>query len=254
MKRIVFICSLAAVLSGCVTTTKNVAPDPSILRVGVSPRSQPMVFKQGDQIMGIEADFAQQLGTALNRKIVFIEVPWEKQIDSLEQNKTDIIMSNMTITGPRSIRINFTTPYLQSGLSALFVRGKHDPSGLIGSTILNQTRRIGYVKDTTGEFYTVQRFVRGKLEGFKDTDAAITALLDGRIDMFIHDAPMIWWRSSMNERKLVAFPEVLNVEPVAWGIGRHNSELLDKVNALLAKWDEDGTSRKIIQNWLPSFK
>ena len=28
---------------------------------------------------------------------------------------------------------------------------------------------------------------------------------------------------------------------------------LGNVDALLKKWDEDGTSRKIIQNWLPSF-
>lgn len=253
MKRIVFISSLAAVLTGCMTTT-TVQPDPTILRVGVTPRSQPMVYKQNGQIMGIEADFAQQLGTALNRKVVFVEVPWEKQINYLEENKTDIIMSNMTITGPRSIRINFTTPYLQSGLSALFLRGRHDPSGLIGSTILNQARQIGYVKDTTGEFYATQRFTRGKLEGFKDTDAAISAMLAGRVDMFVHDAPIVWWRSSMNERQLVAFPEVLNIEPVGWGIGRHNSALLDEVNALLAEWEKDGTSRKILSNWLPSFE
>ena len=253
MKRIVFLCSLAAVLSGCVTTTKTVAPDPAILRVGVAPRSQPVIFKQGDQIMGIEADYAKQLGKALNREIVYVETPWPELIDALEQNKIDIIMSNMTVTTPRSIRINFATPYLQSGLSALFVRGKHDPSGLIGSTILNQTRNIGYVKDTTAEFYCLQRFTRGILQGYKDTDAAIQAMLNGKIDMFVHDAPMIWWRSSMHERELVAFPEVLNVEPVAWGIGRHNSELLDEVNTLLAQWEKDGTSRTIVNNWLPNL-
>lgn len=253
MKRIVFLCSLAAVLSGCVTTTKTVDPDPSILRVGISPRSQPVIFKQGGVVAGIEADYAKQLGTALNREVVFVETPWAKLIDALEQNKIDIIMSNMTVTAPRSIRINFATPYLQSGLSALFVRGRHEPSGLVGSTILNQTRNIGYVKDTTGEFYCLQRFTRGTLIGYKDTDAAVQAMLNGKIDMFVHDAPMIWWRSSMHERELVAFPEVLNVEPVAWGISRQNSELLDKVNTLLAQWEKDGTSRKIVTNWLPNL-
>ncbi len=253
MKRIIFLCALAAVLSGCISTTQPIAPNLSILRVGIAPRSQPVIYKQGDLIMGIEADYAQQLGAALHREIVFVEVPWEGLIDALEQNKIDIIMSNMTITAPRSIRINFATPYLQSGLSALFIRGTHDPSGLIGSTILNQNRRIGYLKDTTGEFYCLQRFTRGTMKGYKDTDAAIQAMLNGKLDMFVHDAPIIWWRSSMHERELVAFPEVLNIEPIAWGIGRHNSELLEKVNALLAQWEKDGTSRKIISNWLPNL-
>jgi len=84
MKRALFLIVLAAVLAGCKTT--RVDPDPSILRVGLSPRSQPMVFKQGGQVVGIEADFAHKLGKALNREVIFIETKWEKLIDSLEQN------------------------------------------------------------------------------------------------------------------------------------------------------------------------
>lgn len=253
MKRFVFLCSVAALVAGC-QTTKTVAPDPSILRVGVTPRSRPMIFEQEGQIMGIEADYAKQLGKALNREIVFTQVPWDQQIEFLENNKTDIIMSNMSITGPRAIRIEFTRPYLQSGLSALFRRDQSDPMGLIGSVIINQARTIGFVKDTTGEFYTLQRFNRATHQPFPNTEAGVKALLDGKIDMFVHDAPIVWWQSAQNERELVAFHDVLNVEPLAWGIGRHNMELLDEVNALLVKWDRDGTSARIIRNWLPSFQ
>ena len=252
MKRFVFLLSVAALLAGC-QTTKTIEPDSSILRVGVSPRSRPMIFEESGRMMGIEADFAQQLGKALNREVVFVKVPWEKQIDFLEQNKTDIIMSNMSITGPRSIRINFTRPYLQSGLSALFRRDQQETSSLIGGVIVNQARNIGFVKDTTGEFYSRQRFTRGTLRAFASPQAGVDALKSGKVDMFVHDAPVVWWQSAVNERELIAFNELLNVEPLAWGIGRHNSALLDEVNALLTQWDRDGTSAKIIKNWIPTF-
>ena len=251
MKRTIFLFSAIALLTGCQTT--SVKPDPSILRVGVSPNSQPMIFKQGDQVVGIEADFAHQLGKALNRSVIFVEVPWEKQIDYLEQNKTDIIMSNMTITGARSIRINFSTPYLQSGLSGLFRRNNCDPTSLIGSTILNQNKRVGFVKNTTSEYYSLQRFLRGELIGYSTTEAGVTALKNNKIDMFIQDAPIVWWLSAINERDLIAFPEVLNIEPLAWGVAKHNMMLLDEVNTLIAQWEKDGTSKKIIQNWIPMF-
>ncbi|MCK5676755.1 MAG: transporter substrate-binding domain-containing protein [Verrucomicrobia bacterium] len=252
MKKIVGLLFVVTLLAGCIT--QSVQPDPSVLRVGVSPRSQPMVFKQGDQIVGVEADFAHKLGEALSREVVFVEVPWNKQIDYLEQNKTDIIMSNMTITAPRSIRINFSTPYMQSGISALFRRDAYDPSGLLASTIINQNKRIGYMKNTTGEIFVMQRFLRGEKKSFSSRDAAVKALRSGKIDMFISGAPSIWWLSAINESALVAFPDVLNVEPLAWGVGKHNIALLDEVNALIAQWGEDGTSKKIIQNWIPSFK
>lgn len=249
MKRTVLLTSLAALLAGC--TTSRVAPDPSILRVGVSPRSQPVIFRQDGQIAGIEADLARRLGEALGRETVFVELKWDELIPALEQNDIDIIMSNMSITQPRSIRINFTTPYLQSGLSGLFRRDSSDGASLVGSTILNQNKRIGYIKNTTGEIFCVQKFTRAKLSGFAKTEDAVAALKSRKIDMFVHDAPMIWWHSALNESDLIAFPEVLNVEAVAWGIAKSNTALLDQVNALLAEWEKDGTLTRVIRNWLP---
>lgn len=251
MKKIAGLLALVALFTGCIT--QSVAPDPSVLRVGVSPNSQPVVFKQGGQIVGIEADFAHKLGKALNREVVFIEAPWNKQLDYLEQNKTDIIMSGMTVTAPRSIRINFATPYMQSGMSGLFRRDAYDPSGLLASTIINQNKRIGYVKDTTSEIFVMQRFPRSEKKAFSSAAAATKALKNGKIEMFIYDAPMVWWLSAMNESDLVAFPDVLSVELLAWGIAKHNKKLLDEVNVLGAQWAKDGTSQKIIHNWIPTI-
>ena len=38
------------------------------LRVGITPNLPPLAFKQDGKIVGIEADFAQKLGTALGRE------------------------------------------------------------------------------------------------------------------------------------------------------------------------------------------
>jgi ABC-type amino acid transport substrate-binding protein len=251
MKRILFSCAVIAVLAGCQTTT--VTPDPSVLRVGVSADSQPIIFKQGRQIMGIEADFAQMLGQALNRRVVFVEVQWDKLIDALEANKIDIIMSGMSITPARSIRINFSSPYLNSGLSAAFRRADSDTYSLLANVLRYQDKRVGYVRNTTGEFFCMQRFTKARKNGYSSAEAGIKALKAGKIDMFVHDAPMIWWLSAINESDVVSFPELLNVEPLAWGVAKYNMALLDEINALLAQWEKNGTSARILQNWIPNF-
>lgn len=249
MKKIVGLLSIVVLVAGCIT--QRVAPDPSVLRVGISPNSKPVAFKQGGEIAGIEADFAQLLGKELGRKVVFIEVPWKQQIEYLEKNKTDIIMSGMTITSARNIRIDFSRPYMQSGMSGLFRRDAYDPAGLLASTIINQNKRIGAVKGTTGEMFVLQRFPRSEKKTYSTASAAASALTNGKIDMFIHDAPMVWWLSALNERELVAFPDVLNVEPVAWGVRKSDTQLLDQINAAVAKWEKDGSRQKIIQKWIP---
>lgn len=247
-----FLLSATALLSGCVT--QEVAPDPSILRVGVSPNSQPMVFKQNGKIAGIEAEFAQKVGEALGRKIVFVEVPWDKQIDYLNQGRTDVIMSGMTITEARSILVDFTTPYMQSGLTPIFRRDSYDPSGMLASIVRNQNKPVGYVKDTTSEQFVFQHFMNAKKIGYAKASSGIDALKRGRLGLFINDAPMIWWQFANNESELVAFPDVLNIEPLAWAVRKGDSKLLNQLNALIAKWDKDGTSQKIVQHWIPFFR
>ena len=41
------------------------AADLSVLRVGVCPKSPPMIFKEGDRIVGVEAELAAALGQDL---------------------------------------------------------------------------------------------------------------------------------------------------------------------------------------------
>ena len=89
--------------------------------------------------------------------------------------------------------------------------------GLIGSAIRNQTKRIGYVDNITGEFFCRQRFDRGKLLGYENPEAGVRALINNKIDMFVHDAPVIWWSAARHESSVVAFQQALNVEPLAWG-------------------------------------
>ena len=120
--------------------------------------------------------------------------------------------------------------------------------------LLNQDKRVGFVQNTTGEFFCIQRFTKARKQGYSSAKGGIDALKAGRIDVFVHDAPIVWWLAANSEAEIVSFPELLNVEPLAWGVGKHNMALLDQINALLAQWEKDGTSEKIIKNWIPSFR
>jgi polar amino acid transport system substrate-binding protein len=94
---------LACAVLGIAGTLATLAAssDPTVLRVGVSPKSPPMIFKQGGQVVGVEADLAGALGQALGRRVVFVEEDWGNLIDALCEERIDIIMSGMSITQAR---------------------------------------------------------------------------------------------------------------------------------------------------------
>src|SRR5262249_48968819 len=92
------------------------------LRIGVTPIYPPMIYKEAGKLVGVEIDFANALSEELGRPIKFVEIDWEDQVPDLIAGKTDLIMSSMSITKARSLRVAFATPYLQVGQTILVRR------------------------------------------------------------------------------------------------------------------------------------
>jgi polar amino acid transport system substrate-binding protein len=249
---------LAAVMGlavGCASTTETqaVAADPAVLRVGVTPNAPPMIFKADGRIIGVEADLAEVLGQHLGRKVVFVEEKWDNLIDSLCDNKFDIIMSSMSITPTRSYRIAFSDPYLKVGQMVL---ARADEKYKYMANIATQAKRgIGVKEGTTADFLVQQELPGASRKYFKNGDDAAAALIRNKIDIFISDAPMIWYLAAHYEAKgLVITPMVLTQEQLGWGVARTNTKLLEEVNKFLRKGQASGELNRVFSRWMPGFQ
>jgi len=257
MVRIVLLTLAALAFAGCASTrTDSPPPQPvksNALRVGVSPDYPPMIFKQNDKITGAEADLAIRLGDALGSPVQFVELAWDQLIPSLMEGKIDIIMAGMTITEARKVRINFTDPYLKSGLVALM---RAEDAWEYGSLqkIRETVSRVGVVKDTTGEAYVRANLLdAANIIPLAAANEAAPALKNRRIDLFVNDAPSIAWLVSENET-LKGFWEPLNQEYLGWGVNRDDTKLLRQVNFVLKTWKKNGTLKEVLSKWLPHWK
>jgi ABC-type amino acid transport substrate-binding protein len=229
------------------------AADASALRVGVTAKSPPMIFKQAGQTVGVEADLAQALGQALGRRVVFVEEDWESLIDALCANRIDIIMSGMSITPARSYRVSFTIPYLKVGQIAL---ARATETYAYSLDLAGQAKRgIGVKAGTTADFLVRQEFPRAKRKYYKTGDDAATALVKKNIDLFISDGPLIWYLASTYENKgLAVTPLVLNQEDLGWAVQRNDTQLLESANTFLKQANASGQLNRILAKWMPGFR
>ena len=244
-------------ISGCVSTDQKakksivVEPDINILRVGVTPNAPPLIFKQGKKIVGLEADFAKELAKDLGKSLRFIELEWEDQIPALLENRIDIIMSGMTRTALREVRIAFTNRYLESGQMAL-IRREDLFRFSTGIFSLATSSGIGVIKNTFGEYFVDERYSSVKKEVFTSPQAAVMAVIKKKIDMFIYDAPMILYLASENEDKgLTALLALLTREDLAWGVRKDNTDLLSSANQFLSDKNNQEMLKKMTQYWIP---
>ncbi len=233
--------------SSC-TTAQNTGPAP--LRLGITPEFPPMIFLSGGRVAGVEVDLARLLGQRLERPLQFIRVDWKDQIPALLAGKTDIIMSGMTITRARQVRINFTDPYFKSGLLAM-MRAKDTPKYKSREDVANSFATIGVIGGTTGDVFVQQNFPNSRKIALSKSGDAPSELKRRSIDIFVYDGPAIMWLVSENEADFVAVKEPLNEEFLAWGVRRDDEALLATVNKILADWKRDGTLNRVLKRWLP---
>lgn len=251
--RLIYCASLFAmlfVLPACQTSRPDSGSKADALLVSVCPDYPPLVFKRDDRLLGIEVDFAMELGRALNRRVRFVELKWDEQIDALLQYRTDIIMSGMTITPARKIRIAFSEPYLELGIMPL-VRSKDAKKYTSPESIFNGDARIGVQKDSTADALANRRCPSSNLIYYLDPSDAYFYLTNRRIDVFLYDGPAVIWLAAQHEADLEALRMPLTNDKIGWGMRKNDPELQASVNRILAQLKKDGTLQKILDKWLP---
>ena len=229
----------------------GVKADVNVLRVGVSTNAPPMVFIQNQAIVGLEPDLAKAFAASINRRTRFVVLDWKDQIQALLENRIDIIMSGMSVTPLRQVRIAFSNSYFRSGQMAL-IRDRDRHRFTKGYYSIGSATNIGVVKGTTGEFFARKRFYNANIKPYETARQGVADLLIHRINVLIHDAPIILVLASENETNgLTPIFSLLTEEYLAWGLRKNDTDLLNSANRFIANAQKDGRLKKLINQWIP---
>ena len=267
-----FGCALLLAVAACSTApvegppTADRPPAPSQaareenpLRVGVSTNAPPLIYRQAADIVGLEAELAGEFAKFLGRPLRFVELPWQDQIPALLEGRTDIIMSGMSVTKQRSIRIAFSSPYYRTGQMALVRREDKSrfPTGYNGIVGQAPSLRFGVVKGTTGEQFVRKNFGSAdKIRVYSTSREAVNALttvfMVSRIDLLVHDGPILVMLAAEDESgKLYLIPDYLTEENLAWGMRKNDPQLLESANRFVEQLKQEGRLETIIKRWIP---
>lgn len=260
MKTRVFLCLLASAvlpLPSCAPGYSE-ARDPNApppLRVGVSGNNAPLIFESGrGEFGGVEAAFARMLGEELGRPVRFVPMRFDRLIPVLQRGEIDIIMSGMTVTDQRRSLVDFTDPHMASG-QGLLVRNARaslfqDPQLLFISPF-----RIGVEQGAVGKAVALRLHPGSTVVPFATPDRAARALLEDRVDVVLHDAPVLWHITARNptaDYRLI--PRLLVNESLAWAVRRGDSELLGQANSAIAKWRANGRLSRTLRSYMPNYQ
>lgn len=245
---------LFSFLIGCVAQhTTAVVPQQNeeILKIGVSANAPPLIYKEKGELKGLEIELGNRLAAFLGKKPQFIEYPWDRQLSHLENGEVDIVMSGMTVTPKRSYRVAFSKPYLRSG-QILLVRttqARKFSSGIYD--VMGQRPLIGVIEGTTGDFFITKTINNPRLTRFKTSEEAVKSLLKEKIDVVVHDAPILCHYAAMNEGTLAPILQMATTEYYAWAINKKSGELVTNVNKFIDTESKNNKLSQTVSNWIP---
>lgn len=221
------------------------------LRVGLAPQQPPLVFRDGERIVGLEADNARAVGEIIARRVELITIPPAELLPALEQGRVDVIMSGLAINEERAARVQFLEPYLQAGQMAIILLDRASRFGQPWA-VFREGVRVGVVSGSDGEVFARRELTDAVLQQFSGVADAIVALRAGQIDLFVHDAATSWSLATSDDyADLISQNHLLTEEPLAWAVRRDNPALAAELERALAMMRGNGTLDYIIDRWIP---
>ncbi len=207
---------------------------------------------QKGRYVGFDIDMAKEMAKAMGVKFVPINTAWDDIIPSLTTGKFDIIISGMTITQERNLKINFADPYIIVGQTIL-INKKH--AGKIKSyKDLNDSRYIVTSQSsTTGETAVKILIPKCIYKSFKTENEAASEVLNGKADAFVYDLPFCAVIMAMQGKgKLFFLDTPFTYEPLAWAIKKGDPDFMNWLNNFLRQIKNDGRYDKIYNKWIKS--
>ena len=243
-------CIVSILLLAGMTLALAAAPQP--LKVGMELAYPP--FEMTDTAgkpSGVSVDLANELGKALGRPVVIQNMSFDGLIPALKTGKIDLIISSMTATAERAKSIDFSEPYLKTGLCLLI--NKDAPVKTIAD--LDKTgKTVAVKKGTTGHLYATANLKAARLLVLDKEAAAVLEVVQGKADAFIYDQMSTYQNWQRNQTATRAILTPFQQESWAIGVRKGNDELKSVINAFLREYRGKGGFETLGDRYLKDMK
>lgn len=200
---------------------------------------------------GVSVDLATDLAKSLGRPVVIQNTSFDGLIPALKTGKVDLVISSMTATAERAQSIDFSEPYLSTGLCLLL---KKD-SAAKGIEDLDKVGvKVAVKKGTTGHLYATAKLKNAEILVLDKESAAVLEVSQGKADAFIYDQMSTYQNWQRNKTTTRAILEPFQKESWAVGISKGNDELKGKVNAFIKEYRAKGGFEQLGDRYLKEMK
>ncbi|HTW29903.1 MAG TPA: lysine/arginine/ornithine ABC transporter substrate-binding protein [Acetobacteraceae bacterium] len=244
---------IAAALALGVASAVPAAAEQQV-RIGTEADYAPFEWKGPDgKLHGMEIELGDVLCQRAKLSCQWVNMDFDSMIAALGAHQIDAVLSQMSITPAREEKVAFTNPITQA--PPRFVAAKD--SGITDNLDSLKGKTVGVQSGTTHEVFAKTKLAQlCTIKVYQTQDQAFQDLKAGRIDVTLADSTIEydWMRKEGKGFEYVG-PALDDPEIFGTGTGialrKSDTALREKFNAALAEVKQDGTFKKINDEYFP---
>lgn len=233
MKKILILFLLLFSLCGCGRSENEII-------LATEAGFAPYEYYENGKIVGVDIDIAYEIAKELGKDLVVKDIAFDSIIMEVKTGKSDFAAAGISYTPERARAVAFSDNY---AVSKQIVIVRDDGNITNVEQIKNKkiAVQIGSVADT----YVTDMFDKATIIRQKKYLATIQDLEDGKVDVVVMDE-LPAKEILMEKSGLRILPESLVEDSYGIIVKKSNDELLEVVNRVIKRMQEDGSLKESI--------
>ncbi len=221
-----------------------------VLVVGTMGNMPPLNMTDKDgAIFGLEPDLAGLLAKAMNVKVKFVTKPFNELLPALQNGQVDMVLSGMTITPKRNLKVAFVGPYFISGKAFLT---KKETIAFVKKTenANNPNTKIVTLRDSTSQAFAEEYLDKTTLFTTGTYDEAVNMVLQDKVQAMIADYHIcVVSVFRYPEAGLLSVVTQLTYEPIGIAIPANDPLMMNWTQNTLNGLEESGLLDELKLKW-----
>lgn len=228
MKKVILVILLLLFVTGCGRSENEII-------LATEAGFAPYEYYENGEIVGIDIDIAREVAKELGKELIVKDIAFDSIINEIKTGKSDFAAAGISYTEERAKAVVFSNNYADSKQVVLV---RSDSTINSGDDLKNAkiAVQLGSVADT----YVTSKYKKAEIIRQKKYLATIQDLEDGKADCVVMDelpAKEIL-KTKENMRIL---DKALVVDSYGIIVKHSNKELLDVINSVIKRMQDDGS-------------
>ena len=206
------------------------------------------------KLTGFDIDMARLMAESMGVKLEARVMPFADLLPALESGEVDVIISNMTITSKRNLRVAFVGPYLTSG--KCIVTKDETLADAQKSTNLNVSEaRLAVLGGSTSEDFARELFSEATIVPVADYAAAAEMVKSDKVAGLLTDYPICLATLKANpDAGFRSLFSLLTYEPIGIALPAGDAQFINWTRNFLHRLEGTDTLKGMARHWFGTVK